>query len=140
MNNLLDELSMADLKGTSYEIASVVGISAFKKIIYEYGGSSRLCIPKASERDTSKLAQLIGKKPCMDLAQHYGGASKVYIQSAAEIVTPLRNKLIAREFYETDIAKIANKWGLTERAILYIVKRELGDVTKKECVGQTSLF
>jgi len=43
--NLLDELTLEDLKNEQYELAELIGIEAYKTLVYNYAGSS-IYVPK----------------------------------------------------------------------------------------------
>lgn len=47
MNELLGELRLEDLSGNDKEIAEIVGMDAFCKLVEHYGGTSKLYVPKA---------------------------------------------------------------------------------------------
>ncbi len=46
MTDLLDALTIDDLRDQDKELAELVGIEAFKRLVENYGGGSRLYIPK----------------------------------------------------------------------------------------------
>lgn len=45
MNSFIDDLTPEQLDGDSRELAEVIGIEAFKKLVEVYGGSSVLYVP-----------------------------------------------------------------------------------------------
>ena len=47
MNSFLDDLTLEQLDGDSRELAEVIGMDAFKKLVEVYGGSGSLYIPSA---------------------------------------------------------------------------------------------
>lgn len=48
-NELLKELQLEDLTGSARELAEIVGMEAFARLVEVYGGSSNLYIPKADQ-------------------------------------------------------------------------------------------
>ncbi|MEG1800971.1 MAG: hypothetical protein RR273_03250, partial [Oscillospiraceae bacterium] len=47
MNELLASLQLDDLRSGDKELAEIVGIEAFKRLVEVYGGTSKLYIPLA---------------------------------------------------------------------------------------------
>lgn len=47
MKDLLDALTMEDLRGNDYDLAQAIGLEGFKGLVRTYGGTSKLYIPKA---------------------------------------------------------------------------------------------
>lgn len=45
MDDLLDKLTLEDIRGEGRALADVVGIEAFKNLIRYYGGTSKLYVP-----------------------------------------------------------------------------------------------
>ena len=45
MNSFLDDLTLEQLDGDALDLAELIGIDAFKKIVEVYGGSGSLYIP-----------------------------------------------------------------------------------------------
>ena len=45
MSDLLDDLKLEDLTGSVRELADVIGIEAFKRMVRVYGGSSYIYVP-----------------------------------------------------------------------------------------------
>ncbi|MEG1752468.1 MAG: Mor transcription activator family protein [Christensenella sp.] len=48
MNELLDMLELDDLKGAARELADVIGLESFKKLVTVYSGSDGIYIPKVN--------------------------------------------------------------------------------------------
>lgn len=48
-NELLKELQIEDLTGSARELAEIVGMEAFSRLVEVYGGSSNLYVPKADQ-------------------------------------------------------------------------------------------
>ena len=46
-NELLELLQLEDLQGEAYELAELIGIEAFRKLVDRYGGTGRMYIPQA---------------------------------------------------------------------------------------------
>lgn len=59
MNELLAALRIEDLSGNDKEIAEVVGLGAFCRLVDHYGGTSKLYIPKADMLVIPKRNELI---------------------------------------------------------------------------------
>ncbi len=47
MDDLLEKITLDDLRGNERELAEVLGLEAFKSLVRVYGGTSRLYVPKA---------------------------------------------------------------------------------------------
>lgn len=47
MGELLDMLAIEDLTGNARDLAEVIGLDGFKRLVKAYGGTSNLYIPKA---------------------------------------------------------------------------------------------
>ena len=76
MNPFLDTLTIEQLDGESLELAEVIGIEAFKKLIAVYGGSGVLYIPtlvklRTSMRDRQLIRDYQGGEKTRRLAQKY---------------------------------------------------------------------
>ena len=76
MNPFLDTLTIEQLDGESLELAEVIGIEAFKKLIAVYGGSRVLYIPtlvklRTSMRDRQLIRDYQGGEKTRRLAQKY---------------------------------------------------------------------
>ena len=69
MNSFLDDLTLEQLDGDSRELAEVIGMDAFKKLVEVYGGSGSLYIPSFA----TLRAGLRNQK----LVQDYQAGSKV---------------------------------------------------------------
>ena len=69
MNSFLDDLTLEQLDGDSRELAEVIGMDAFKKLVEVYGGSGALYIPSFA----TLRAGLRNQK----LVQDYQAGSKV---------------------------------------------------------------
>lgn len=48
-NELLKELRLEDLSGSSLELAEAIGMEGFIRLVDNYEGTSNLYVPKASE-------------------------------------------------------------------------------------------
>lgn len=46
-NELLELLQLEDLQGEAYELAELIGIEAYRKLVDRYGGTGRMYIPQA---------------------------------------------------------------------------------------------
>lgn len=105
MDDMLELVQLEDLSGNSRELAEVVGMDAFRKLVKAYGGTSWMYVPKADS-----------------------------------VIIPARDALIRREYDGTNARQLANKWNLSERYILEIVKEERTALRQKPIDGQISLF
>lgn len=60
MNSFLDDLTLEQLDGDSRELAEVIGMDAFKKLVEVYGGSGSLYIPSFATLRAGLRNQKIG--------------------------------------------------------------------------------
>ncbi|MEG0769892.1 MAG: hypothetical protein RSG59_08195, partial [Ruthenibacterium sp.] len=59
MNELLRSITLDDLDGNDREIAALIGMEPFLKLVEVYGGSSKLYIPKADMLAIPRRNELI---------------------------------------------------------------------------------
>ncbi len=76
MNSFLDDLTPEQLDGDSRELAEVIGIDAFKKLVEVYGGSSILYVPnfanlRVTVRDRRLTQEYNSGKTVKQLARKY---------------------------------------------------------------------
>ena len=102
-NDLLRSVELEDLSGADLELAELIGIEAWRKLVDTYGGTGRLYIPQADM-----------------------------------VVIPIRNKLIQREYDGTNLFRLTQKWGLTERTISEIVREKAKQIRLQPPAGQMS--
>lgn len=76
MNSFLEDLTLEQLDGDSRELAEVIGIDAFKKLVEVYGGSSILYVPnftnlRVTVRDRRLVQEYNSGKTVKQLARKY---------------------------------------------------------------------
>lgn len=76
MNSFLDDLTLEQLDGDALDLAELVGIDAFKKLVEVYGGSSVLYVPnftnlRVTVRDRQLMQEYHSGKTVKQLARKY---------------------------------------------------------------------
>jgi hypothetical protein len=108
------------------EIAALIGLPATLQIIAAYGGT-RLYVPKRFDPD-HPLVKLVGHAAAAKMVEIYGGMDHFDIPAARRAAEAVRNERIRAERRDgATQARLAVKWGISERWIRTIVGPETDD-------------
>ncbi|MDL2294903.1 hypothetical protein LJC60_09830 [Ruminococcaceae bacterium OttesenSCG-928-D13] len=98
MDDLLDLVTMEDLRGGGRELAEVVGLEGFKSLVRTYGGTSRMYVPTADmvtipARDTLIRREYDGSN-VIELARKWSLSERHIYDIVKEEAQALRRKPI----------------------------------------------
>lgn len=119
------EVEARYLPGVLQEIASLVGLAATLALVRAYGGT-RMYVPKRFDPD-HPITKIVGHEAAVKLVEAYGGLEHFDLPKGEIAVKAARDKQIRAERSGTTHARLAVKYGLTERQIRNICGPEEDD-------------
>ena len=112
---------LEDLPESLRDIVDLVGVQAAVRLVENFGGLTKLYVPKRVDED-HVLAKKLGLKTARALAEEYGGDEIRNIPRCLASIRAVRNARIRGAFDAgASAASLALRFGLTERQIWNIL-------------------